>query len=102
MVLITAFINLLLNIFIHLSYGQVHAMHCTGVSPACRNLKILISKDPVQYNTICIYYNSLELAGSNDSVSQIIGLMKCKKESVRFIFCTRCTLVHPTVATITG
>lgn len=53
----------------------------------CQTLKyVLILKITVLYNPLCIYHNSHDWAGSNDSASQIIGLMKCKKESVRVPF----------------
>lgn len=85
-VLITAYINFLLNTSIHPSYGVLHTMQCTSISTECRNMNILMSKVTVHYNTVCIYHNTLDLPGSNDSASQIIGLMKCKKESARVLF----------------
>lgn len=43
-------------------------------------------KSQCSINALWIHHNSLDFAGSNDSAGQIIGLMKCKKKSVRALF----------------
>lgn len=72
----------------HFLYTQVMVrymlFYCTGIS--CQNAEIEHIDIKSQYNALCVYHDSLDLAGSNDSASQIIGLMKCKKESVRVPF----------------